>query len=247
MQQTTKFSKSQNLLNPKKSRQIIKIAEQGPECRVFGGRERALAGIAWTACGNDECGRKRRSRGEEAAAVHGVTDLSPPITVQSVMFDAAVVFYAATSKRKKGEKEIARSIRLRAQRVVKWPRLKTEAKATAKLQKISLRKYPKRSTYSQLETKLRISKLFENFVPEIYKVEEARFKFAFNNTILRNQMEIVVFKNSVSYIRNNKDQKHGFKCRKQRHLMNHDKMTSDVLMEYGMEYGMFQIFLTFQS
>ncbi|KAK1133709.1 hypothetical protein K0M31_011503 [Melipona bicolor] len=74
-------------------------AEQSPECRVFGGRERALARIAWTACGNDECGRKRRSRGEEAAAVHGVTDLSPPITVQSVMFDAAVVFYAATSKR----------------------------------------------------------------------------------------------------------------------------------------------------
>lgn len=50
------------------------------------------------ACGYDECGlEQRRIRGEKAAA--GVTDLSPPITVQSVMFDAAVVFYAATSKR----------------------------------------------------------------------------------------------------------------------------------------------------
>lgn len=55
--------------------------------------------IAWTACRCNECGQERRNRGEEAADVHGVTDLSPPITVQSVMFDAAVVFYAATSKR----------------------------------------------------------------------------------------------------------------------------------------------------
>lgn len=54
-------------------------------------------------CRSDGCGRsrKRRNRGEEEAdaVVQGVTDLSPPITVQSVMFDAAVVFYAATSKR----------------------------------------------------------------------------------------------------------------------------------------------------